>query len=61
MQTASLELTPRELTLIRVAMLQRLSRLQTREDMAESYDETKALLNGKLWECREQLAPKQGA
>lgn len=55
--TATVVLTSRELTLIRVACLQRLGRLAKAAlpSMAKSYEETKALLNGKLWSARAQL------
>ena len=49
------ELTDRDITLIRVALLQRLHRLHGRADMQESYDETRALLTGTMWKAREQL------
>lgn len=44
--TVNVALTSRELTLIRVACIRRLDKIAS---SPESYAETKALLNGKLW------------
>lgn len=52
-KTVSIALTNRELTLIRVSCLQRLDRLKL--SMPASYEETRTLLNGKLWEARKEL------
>jgi len=46
-RTTTVTLTARELVLVRVACIQRLDRLKDKNPV--SYDETKALLNGKLW------------
>jgi hypothetical protein len=66
-KAVTVTLTERELTLIRVACLARLDRLtramegynplnagdaERLKDLQASYDETKALLNGKLWDAR---------
>lgn len=56
METVKIELTPRELTLIRVALLVRMDRLHKRADMQQSYDESKSLLNGKLWQARKEFS-----
>lgn len=50
-----IELTPLELTMIRVALLQRLDRLKDQPDCASSYELTRELLTGKLWEARKQV------
>lgn len=55
---AQTELNTREITLIRVALLQRCDRLKKREDMADSYDESIALLN-KLWKLYQGLHAQQ--
>ena len=48
MKTVTIELTQRELTLIRAAMIQRLNHLKGMPEY-EHLAETVALLNGKLW------------
>ena len=48
MKTVTVELTQRELTLVRVAMIQRLDHLKGMPDF-ESNLEAAQLLNGKLW------------
>jgi hypothetical protein len=48
MKTVTVELTQRELTLIRVACMERLCPLKE-ANLAISYEETRSLLNGKLW------------
>lgn len=54
------ELDRRELTLIRVALLQRLDRLK-RDGMTDSYDDTRELLTGKLWTANKELSKFAGA
>lgn len=47
-KTRTIELTNRELTLIRVALIGRLDKLYGRDDCVTSYNETLELLKGKL-------------
>ena len=69
MKTVTVELTVREVTLLRVAALIRLNNLKRlietsqpgeyRDDLQESYDETRELLTGKLWKARAYLSGKE--
>jgi hypothetical protein len=61
--TVSVQLTQRELTLLRVACLGRLDRIVAKADsgeLMESYQETKELLDGKLKIARRDLFKKTG-
>lgn len=59
--TVTIELTPNELVLIRVACLIRLDRLvqhadyATSDDLRRSYEQTRELLNTKLWDATRRI------
>lgn len=57
--TITVTLTRRELTLIRVSCLTRLDRIK--ENHPVSYEETRQLLNGKLWNASLKLRIKENA
>lgn len=57
-KVTSVVLTQRELTLIRVALLQRMDRLKGKQPI--SYEQTKLLLEGKLWECVKHFSKAEG-
>lgn len=50
-KTVTIEVTARELTLIRVALLTRLAKLVG----TASYDESRRLLDGKTWEAQKAM------
>lgn len=50
----TIEMTDREITLVRVALMVRMGRIKNRSDMADSYNESRAICQ-KLWTAREQL------
>lgn len=61
--TVSVQLTSRELTLLRAACIGRLERIVAKTDtgdLVKSYEETKALLDGKLKAARRNLFKKTG-
>jgi hypothetical protein len=52
------DLTHRELTLIRVALIGRLDKIK--DTAPNSYEESRALLNGKLWDAVKSAANQEG-
>lgn len=57
--TITVTLTQRELTLIRISCLIRLDQLKDKHPA--SYEETRELLNGKLWNASLKLRIKEDA
>jgi hypothetical protein len=54
----NVNLTHRELTLIRVALISRLDKIKNLAP--ESYEESRTLLNGKLWDAVKTAAKQEG-
>jgi len=54
MKTITVELNSREITLLRCGLLRRMDNLKDREDVRDSYEQSKVLLQ-KLWDARKPL------
>ena len=54
MKTVTVELTARDIVLLRCGLLRRMDNLVNRDDMKDSYDRSKELLQ-LLWDARKNI------